>query len=199
MWADRSQDKDIGRDCTTSWPLEEPMCAQADVRATFDRLASEYDELKLRVIPGYRQVQDLVLRYARGHPRERVLELGCGTGEWASAFLRSHPAVRYVAVEFSPKMREICVNPPILPWKPLPLSRPRSERRTARWTVRPGCLILRAPSRPQQTTPRRERVRLPGVRWLVPLRGHHGHAGSGTRAFVSGRVGRLHAGSGARP
>jgi hypothetical protein len=40
------------------------MCAQAGGRDTFDRLASEYDELKLRVIPGYRQVQDLALRYA---------------------------------------------------------------------------------------------------------------------------------------
>jgi ubiquinone/menaquinone biosynthesis C-methylase UbiE len=83
------------------------MCAQGDVRATFDALATEYDELKLRVIPGYRQVQDLVLRYASGHPRERVLELGCGTGEWASAFLRSHLAAEYVAIEFSPKMRDI--------------------------------------------------------------------------------------------
>jgi ubiquinone/menaquinone biosynthesis C-methylase UbiE len=56
------------------------MCAQPDVRATFDRLATEYDELKLRVIPGYRQVQDLAVRYASRQPCERVLELGCGTG-----------------------------------------------------------------------------------------------------------------------
>ena len=82
------------------------MCAQPDVRATFDRLATEYDELKLRVIPGYRQVQDLVFRYASKQPRERVLELGCGTGEWASAFLRNHPAAEYVAIEFSAKMRD---------------------------------------------------------------------------------------------
>jgi hypothetical protein len=33
------------------------MCAEHRVRDTFDRLASEYDELKLRVIPRYRQVQ----------------------------------------------------------------------------------------------------------------------------------------------
>ena len=83
------------------------MCAQADVRATFDRLAAEYDELKLRVIPGYRQVQDLALRYASGHPCERVLELGCGTGEWASAFLRSHAETEYIGIEFSPKMRDV--------------------------------------------------------------------------------------------
>jgi tRNA (cmo5U34)-methyltransferase len=80
---------------------------QPDVRATFDRLATEYDELKLRVIPGYRQVQDLALRYASAHPCERALELGCGTGEWASAFLRDHPAAEYVAIEFSPKMRDL--------------------------------------------------------------------------------------------
>lgn len=82
------------------------MCGPPDVRATFDRLATEYDELKLRVIPGYRRVQDLAIRYASAHPRERVLELGCGTGEWASAFLQNHPAAQYVAIESSPKMRE---------------------------------------------------------------------------------------------
>src|SRR5262249_25806223 len=83
------------------------MCAQPDVRDTFDRLANQYDDLKLRVIPGYRQVHDLALRYARANPRQRVLELGCGTGEWASAFLRQHPAVDYVAVEFSSNMRDL--------------------------------------------------------------------------------------------
>jgi hypothetical protein len=48
------------------------MCAQSRSRETFDRLASEYDELKLRVIPGCRQVQDLVLRYASANPRHVV-------------------------------------------------------------------------------------------------------------------------------
>ena len=83
------------------------MCAQSSNRDTFDRLASEYDELKLRVIPGYRHVQDLALRYASANPRQRVLELGCGTGEWASVFFRNHPQVDYVAVEFSPNMRHL--------------------------------------------------------------------------------------------
>ena len=83
------------------------MCAEHRIRDTFDRLASEYDELKLRVIPGYRQVQDLALRYANANSSERVLELGCGTAEWALAFLGSHPTSHYVAVEFSPKMRDL--------------------------------------------------------------------------------------------
>jgi tRNA (cmo5U34)-methyltransferase len=83
------------------------MCAQSGDRDTFDRLASEYDELKLRVIPGYRHVQDLALRYASATPRQRVLELGCGTGEWASVFFRNHPEVHYVAVEFSANMRRL--------------------------------------------------------------------------------------------
>jgi tRNA (cmo5U34)-methyltransferase len=86
------------------------MCAQSGSRDTFDRLASEYDELKLRVIPGYRQVQELALRYASAHPSQRVLELGCGTGEWASAFFRSHPEADYVAVEFSPNMRDVAAT-----------------------------------------------------------------------------------------
>jgi tRNA (cmo5U34)-methyltransferase len=83
------------------------MCAQSGGRDTFDRLASEYDELKLRVIPGYRQLQDLALRYANADPRRRVLELGCGTGEWAAAFFRNHPETDYVAVEFSVEMRRL--------------------------------------------------------------------------------------------
>ena len=83
------------------------MDADYRVRDTFDQLASEYDELKLRVIPGYRQIQDLVHRYANASSRKRVLELGCGTAEWASTFLRSHPTASYVAVEFSPKMLDI--------------------------------------------------------------------------------------------
>lgn len=76
-------------------------------RDTFDRLASEYDELKLRLIPGYRQVQDLALRYAGASPGQRVLELGCGTGEWASAFFRNHPEADYVGVELSSNMRRL--------------------------------------------------------------------------------------------
>lgn len=83
------------------------MSEQARIRETFDRLANEYDDLKLRVIPGYRQVQNLALRYATTKPRPRVLELGCGTGEWAAGFCRVHPETEYVAVEFSPKMREV--------------------------------------------------------------------------------------------
>jgi tRNA (cmo5U34)-methyltransferase len=86
------------------------MCAQSSSRDTFDRLASEYDELKLRVVPGYREVQDLALRYASARPSQRVLELGCGTGEWASAFFRNHPEADYVAVEFSPKMRDLAAT-----------------------------------------------------------------------------------------
>jgi len=83
------------------------MCAEHRICDTFDRLASECDGLKLQVIPGYRQVQDLALRYANANPSERVLELGCGTAEWASAFLRRHQTAHYVAIEFSPKMRDL--------------------------------------------------------------------------------------------
>ena len=81
---------------------------RSDPRDTFDRLAIEYDELKLRIIPGYRQVQDLALRYTSANlQRQLVLELGCGTGEWASAFLRAHPEADYLAIEFSPNMRDL--------------------------------------------------------------------------------------------
>jgi tRNA (cmo5U34)-methyltransferase len=78
------------------------------VRDSFDRLAAEYDELKLRVIPGYSRIQALVHRYvlASGAPA-RLLELGCGTAGWAAAFLRTHPSTHYTAVEFSSEMRRL--------------------------------------------------------------------------------------------
>lgn len=82
---------------------------RSGIRDTFDRLAIEYDELKVRIIPGYRQVQDLALRYTSSNPSrwQHVLELGCGTGEWASAYLRAHSEADYLAIEFSPNMRDL--------------------------------------------------------------------------------------------
>jgi tRNA (cmo5U34)-methyltransferase len=77
------------------------------VRDTFDEVASEYDELKLRFIPGYRQVQEMALRYAESGGAARVLELGCGTGEWAAKFFQKHPGAEYSAIEFSENMREL--------------------------------------------------------------------------------------------
>jgi ubiquinone/menaquinone biosynthesis C-methylase UbiE len=79
------------------------------VREGFDRIAEEYDAIKVRVIPGYREVQALVDRYAalpEGSPA-RVLELGLGTGEWAGHFLKRHPEAEFEGVDFSDRMRGI--------------------------------------------------------------------------------------------
>lgn len=83
--------------------------ASSSVREGFDRIAGEYDALKLRVIPGYREVQALVDRYAAlpGRTPARVLELGSGTGEWAERFLARHPEALFDGVEFSEEMRRI--------------------------------------------------------------------------------------------
>jgi tRNA (cmo5U34)-methyltransferase len=83
--------------------------ASSSVREGFDRIAGEYDALKLRVIPGYREVQALVDRYAilPGRAPARVLELGSGTGEWAERFLARHPEARFEGVEFAEQMRRI--------------------------------------------------------------------------------------------
>jgi tRNA (cmo5U34)-methyltransferase len=80
----------------------------SEVRDTFDRLAAEYDELKLRVIPDYSRIQAFVHRYAVTLATPgRVLELGCGTAQWAAAFLQKHPSTYYTAIEFSNEMRRL--------------------------------------------------------------------------------------------
>lgn len=84
----------------------------SSVREGWDRIAGEYDALKVRVIPGYREVQALVDRYAAvpdGAPA-RVLELGLGTGEWAERFLMRHPEVEFEGVDFSDRMRNIAAR-----------------------------------------------------------------------------------------
>ena len=65
----------------------------SSVREGFDRIAEEYDALKVRVIPGYREVRALVDHYAAVPARTpaRVLELGLGTGEWAEPGCGSTP------------------------------------------------------------------------------------------------------------
>ena len=86
--------------------------ASTSVREGFDRVAGEYDALKLRVIPGYREVQALVDQYAAvPEPAPaRVLELGSGTGEWAERFLEGHPKAEFEAVDFSDQMRSIAAH-----------------------------------------------------------------------------------------
>ena len=81
----------------------------SSVREGFDRIAEEYDALKVRVIPGYREVRALVDHYAAVPARTpaRVLELGLGTGEWAEGFLTRHPEVEFEVVDFSDRMRSI--------------------------------------------------------------------------------------------
>jgi hypothetical protein len=84
------------------------MCAQSGSRDTFDRLASEYDELKLRVIPGYRQVQDLALRDADRTPRGAFSSSAAApaNGHQPSCDPEADDAV----IEFSPNMRELALR-----------------------------------------------------------------------------------------
>ena len=86
--------------------------ADHTVQETFDRLATEYDSLKLLIIPKYDALIELVNRYiaASVNSECRVLELGTGTGQWAIAFLANHPRAIYEGVEFSEKMRQVAAH-----------------------------------------------------------------------------------------
>ena len=79
------------------------------VRDTFDRVAADYDVDKHRILPGYSDLRAVVDRWSAGgaDASSRTLELGCGTGQWAEAYLDRHPRAELVGVEFSAKMREL--------------------------------------------------------------------------------------------
>jgi tRNA (cmo5U34)-methyltransferase len=79
------------------------------VRKTFDQIAEEYDTLKLRIIPGYREMQGVLERlfFHQQNQPKRVLEMGAGTGLWAARFLERHPAAHYEGIEFSEQMRAL--------------------------------------------------------------------------------------------
>jgi SAM-dependent methyltransferase len=78
-------------------------------RETFDRVAARYDSLKLHIIPGYVEMRAAVDRIVDAAPSTlgRALELGSGTGSWASAYLQRHGGAQLVGVEYSSGMRDV--------------------------------------------------------------------------------------------
>jgi len=82
------------------------------VKRTFDEAAKQYDTIKVQIVPKVREVERLLRTYV-AFPKKRrirVLELGTGTGKWASGLLRAFPKAEYHGIDFSEQMLQFASN-----------------------------------------------------------------------------------------
>jgi ubiquinone/menaquinone biosynthesis C-methylase UbiE len=76
------------------------------VKNNFNTVAKGYDRFKTQIIPGYREVEKLMQSYVLlpKDSRVNILELGTGTGQWASRMLKRFSNAHYNGVDFSENM-----------------------------------------------------------------------------------------------
>ena len=82
------------------------------VRDTFNKAAKDYDKIKVQIVPKYREVETLIQGYLR-FPKSRhlsILELGTGTGKWASGILGAFPNAHYHGIDFSEQMLKMAAE-----------------------------------------------------------------------------------------
>lgn len=78
----------------------------------YDSHAQSYDLYQFAVVPGYRDMLDLVASACKRRLPEkaRILDLGCGTGNASLAILRQLPSARIFLLDGSPEMVEIAAE-----------------------------------------------------------------------------------------
>ncbi len=76
------------------------------VKKNFNTVANGYDRFKTQIIPRYREVEKLTQSYVLlpEDTKAKILELGTGTGQWASRILKLFPNAHYNGVDFSENM-----------------------------------------------------------------------------------------------
>jgi len=79
------------------------------VEKHFDAMAKDFEKVKRKVIPGYRDLENCIFSYLPFTPSRKiaVLELGTGTGALALDVLKHFPRATYTGIDFSSKMLEI--------------------------------------------------------------------------------------------
>lgn len=187
-----------------AWPLLRP-----GVERFFDRAASEWDSRTEPGTPAHLEPLATAVLKVEGDP-ERILEVGCGTGEGALFLAREFPRARVRGVDISAEMirratRKIGLDPDArvafrvgdaarLPWAPesfdllaqinMPVFFSESSR-----VLRPGGTIIVTSSLGAETpffTPDEALARGFSKAGLAPVAS--GRAGSGTW-FVARKVG----------
>ncbi len=78
----------------------------------YDSHAQSYDLYQFAVVPGYRDMLDLVASACKRRLPEkaRILDLGCGTGNASLAILQQLPSARIFLLDGSPEMVEIAAR-----------------------------------------------------------------------------------------
>lgn len=74
-----------------------------DAAGYFGSMVAEYDSLIHRAVPGYSEMLARMLAYVPGQPR-RVLELGCGTGNYSALLAERWPRADLTLVDGSAEM-----------------------------------------------------------------------------------------------
>ena len=79
------------------------------VEKHFDAMARDFEKVKRKVIPGYRDIEKCILPYLPFTQSRKiaVLELGTGTGALARDLLQYYPRANYTGIDFSSTMLEL--------------------------------------------------------------------------------------------
>ena len=72
----------------------------------FSGMLEEYDSLMRRAVPRYDEMLERLVTYLP-QTAERVLELGCGTGNLTLQLLERYPGARVVTVDAGPELLEL--------------------------------------------------------------------------------------------
>lgn len=81
-----------------------------DVREQFEQRAFDYDGLIPRLIPHYREQQDLILKLIpfETNVNIKVLDLGAGTGILSALILQTYPQAKVTAFDMAQNMLKVC-------------------------------------------------------------------------------------------
>jgi ubiquinone/menaquinone biosynthesis C-methylase UbiE len=82
---------------------------KTSVEKHFDEMAWDFEKVKRKVIPGYRDIEKCIFSYLPFTQSRKlaVLELGTGTGALALDVLKHFPRASYTGIDFSSKMLEV--------------------------------------------------------------------------------------------
>lgn len=82
---------------------------KTSVEKHFDGMARDFEQIKRKVIPGYREIEKSIFSYLPFVQSRKiaVLELGTGTGALAMDLLKRFPRATYTGIDFSTNMLEI--------------------------------------------------------------------------------------------